>query len=334
MNEPHPVSSGESISTEVSAGADFRSMGSKRWIGGLGALGLLCLAFLPVFREWYYIAMGSDLHSHVILIPVISVYLLVTGRSGLAWDSNPSRGLGTSLIVGFLALLSWAFVATGGWSIVDSTALKIFSFIGLVWGLCFFVLGKRWMGSALFPMAFLLFMIPLPDQVVLGVEKFLMVLSAQLSGVLFAVGGVPIFRNGQMLELPGTVLEVAEECSGIRSSWVLLITSTLASYMFLPTVPRRLVLVAAVLPLAILRNSVRIFVIGWMCVNYGPEMIDHWVHRKGGPMFFAVSLVPLFLIAWLLRCWKVHGSDSKDSRGVEMPSTNHSDGKDFATEER
>jgi exosortase C (VPDSG-CTERM-specific) len=313
MSKPHPVSSGDSISTEGSAGPDFRSIGSKRWLGGLVSLGLLCLAFFPVFREWYYIALGSDLHSHVILIPLISVYLIVTGRSGLAWDSAPSRVLGILLIAGFLGLLGWALMATRNWSAVDSTALKIFSFIGLVWGLCFFVLGKRWIGSALFPMAFLLFMIPLPDQVVLGVEKFLMVLSAQLSGVLFALGGVPIFRNGQMLELPGTVLEVAEECSGIRSSWVLLITSTLASYMFLPTVPRRIALVAAVLPLAILRNSVRIFVIGWMCVNYGPEMIDHWVHRKGGPMFFAVSLVPLFFIAWLLRIWKVRGSNLKSS---------------------
>jgi exosortase/archaeosortase family protein len=82
--------------------------------------------------------------------------------------------------------------------------------------------------------------------------------------------------------------------------------------MFLPTTPRRIMLVAAVLPLAILRNAVRIFVIGWLCVHQGPEMIDSWIHRKGGPVFFAASLVPLFLLAWWLRKRKIKAA-SQDS---------------------
>jgi exosortase C (VPDSG-CTERM-specific) len=313
MSDPHPVSSCDPSSSETAGPSDFWSIGPKRMWGGLGALGLLCGVLLPVFLTWYRIAMGSDLHSHVILIPVISIYLLVTGRGELAWSSKPSPLLGIAVMAVAAAVLGWGLVANPAWSMVDSTALKILSFVGLVWGLGFWVLGSRWMRSAAFPLGFLLFMVPLPDAVVLGLEKFLMVLSAQLAAVLFAIGGIPIFRNGQVLELPGTVLEVAQECSGIRSSWVLLITSTLASYMFLPTVPRRIALVAAVLPLAILRNSVRIFVIGWMCVHYGPEMIDHWIHRKGGPLFFAASLVPLFLLAWWLRKRKVKGADLKDS---------------------
>jgi exosortase C (VPDSG-CTERM-specific) len=321
MSEPQSISNRDEFPTGTPKIPSFRSIGTKRMWGGLAGLAVLCLVFVPVFLVWYRIAMGNDLHSHVILIPLVSLYLLVTGRDELAWDSKPSLAAGIGVMAMAAAVLGWALVANPAWSEVDLTALKIFSFIGLVWGLGFLVLGGKWMSSAMFPMGFLLFMIPLPDQAVLSVEKFLMVLSAQLSGVLFAVGGVPIFRNGQILELPGTVLEVAEECSGIRSSWVLLITSVLASYMFLPTIPRRIALVAAVLPLAILRNSVRIFVIGWMCVHYGPEMIDHWVHRKGGPMFFAVSLVPLFLIAWFLRAWRVKNSGSKDSKALETSSS-------------
>ena len=205
------------------------------------------------------------------------------------------------------AVFGWALVVNPAWSVVDLTALKIFSFIGLLWGLCLMVLGWRWMRSAAFPMAFLLFMIPIPDLALVSLEKFLMVMSAWLSELLFSIGGIPVFRTGQVIELPGMVLEVAQECSGIRSSWVLLITSVLAAHLFLPTVPRKIALVAAVLPLAILRNSVRIFVIGWLCVHYGPDMIDGWIHRKGGPVFFAVSLVPLFLMAWWLRKRKIKG---------------------------
>lgn len=276
-------------------------MGNRRWWGALAALGAVSVMFTPVFQAWFRIAMGSDLHSHVILIPLVSAYLLVTDRKTLAWESKPSpvAGIGVILLAG--AVFGWAFVSTPSWSEVDLIALRILAWVGVVWGIGLLFAGSRWMRSAMFPLGFLLFMIPLPDFAALQLERVLMVMSAHLSETLFSIGGVPIFRNGQVLELPGVVLEVAQACSGIRSSWVLFITSVLAAYLFLPTVPRRIALVAAVLPLGILRNAVRIFVIGWLCVHVGPEMIDSWIHRKGGPVFFAVSLVPLFVMAWWLR---------------------------------
>jgi exosortase/archaeosortase family protein len=102
--------------------------------------------------------------------------------------------------------------------------------------------------------------------------------------------------------LPGIVLEVAQECSGIRSSWVLFITSLLASNLFLKRPWRRIVLVAFVIPLAIVRNGFRILVIGLLCVHVGPHMADSFIHRQGGPLFFVLSLGPLFLLlVWLRR---------------------------------
>ena len=108
-------------------------------------------------------------------------------------------------------------------------------------------------------------------------------------------------RHGTTFELPGIVLQVAQECSGIRSSWVLVITSILASHLFLKSPWRRIVLVAFVIPLGILRNGFRVFVIGMLCVHVGPHMVDSVIHRQGGPFFFALSLVPLFLLLWWLR---------------------------------
>ena len=104
-----------------------------------------------------------------------------------------------------------------------------------------------------------------------------------------------------MLSIPGLTLEVAKECSGIRSSWVLFITSLLASHLFLRTRWRQTVLVAFVIPLGILRNGFRIAVVGLLCVHVGPHMIDSVIHRRGGPLFFALSLVPLYLLLWWLR---------------------------------
>jgi exosortase/archaeosortase family protein len=71
--------------------------------------------------------------------------------------------------------------------------------------------------------------------------------------------------------------------------------------MFLRTTWRRVLLVLAVIPLGLLRNAVRILVISLLCVHIGPHMINSVIHRRGGPFFFAVSLVPLFAMLWLFR---------------------------------
>jgi exosortase/archaeosortase family protein len=111
-----------------------------------------------------------------------------------------------------------------------------------------------------------------------------------------------MLRAGTLLTLPGITLHVAQECSGIRSSWVLLMTSVLTSHLFLHNPWRRVVLVAFVIPLALLRNGFRILVIGLLCVHISPRMIDSFIHQRGGPIFFALSLVPLFgLMVWLRR---------------------------------
>src|SRR5207245_2243041 len=82
---------------------------------------------------------------------------------------------------------------------------------------------------------------------------------------------------------------------------VLLITSILAANMFLRTTWRRALFVGAVIPLGLLRNGFRILVVALLCVHIGPHMIDSPIHRRGGPLFFALSLVPLFLMLWLFR---------------------------------
>ena len=107
---------------------------------------------------------------------------------------------------------------------------------------------------------------------------------------MIAATGTPLLREGTVFTLPAIVLEVAEECSGIRSTWVLFITSVVASQMFLTSPWRRLVLVAFVIPLGILRNGFRILTIALLCVKVGPHMVDSVIHHRGGPIFFALSL--------------------------------------------
>jgi len=157
------------------------------------------------------------------------------------------------------------------------------------------------MKAAAFPIGFLVFFIPMPERVASGLEDFLTAGSVEVADWFFRLSGTPVYREGPVLQIPGISLEVARECSGIRSTLVLFITSVLASRVILRSPWRRAALVAAVVPLGLLRNGLRILVIGLLCVHEGSHMIDSAIHRKGGPLFFAVSLLPLFFLAWWLR---------------------------------
>ena len=101
--------------------------------------------------------------------------------------------------------------------------------------------------------------------------------------------------------LPGLELNVAPECSGIRSTLVLLITGIIAGGMFLRGRWSRLVLAAVFYPIGVLRNGLRIVTIALLSIHVDPTIMDGPVHTRGGPPFFALSLVPLFGVLFILR---------------------------------
>jgi exosortase len=165
----------------------------------------------------------------------------------------------------------------------------------------FLFFGWKWMSAAAFPIAFLIFMAPIPGAMVNWLEDVSANASAETAALYFNMLGTPLVRHGRVFELPGMVLQVAQECSGIHSSLVLFVISLIGSQLFLRTWWGRIALVAFAIPLGILRNGFRILIIGLLCVHGGPQMINSSIHRHGGPIFFALSLVPLFLLLFWLR---------------------------------
>jgi exosortase C (VPDSG-CTERM-specific) len=200
-----------------------------------------------------------------------------------------------------LTFTYWLDFAGRAPAIGDRLTLLTASFLCCLAAGGFFFFGRDWMRAAAFPLAYLIFMVPMPDAMADALETASKYASAEVANVLFHFSGTPILRAGLVFQLPNITIEVAQECSGIRSSWVLFITSILAANLFLKTRWRRFALVAFVIPLAILRNGFRIAVIGLLCVNAGPQMIHSAIHRRGGPVFFLLSLVPFLLLLWLLR---------------------------------
>jgi len=263
---------------------------------------LLALAFIHPLARLALYAAQSDLNSYILLVPFIAGYLLYTQRVRiLAACRSSIAGTVTATGIGFAALAA-GILWRPRLSINNDLGLAALAFVSFAAAGGFLFLGARWMAARAFPVAFLIFIVPLPDAAVDWLENASMLASAEATALFFNVAGTPMVRQGTVFVLPGIALQVARECSGIHSSWVLFIAGLLASNLFLRTAWRRIVLVAFVIPLGILRNGFRIFVIGLLCVHIGPYMIDSRIHRQGGPLFFALSLVPLFLLLlWLRR---------------------------------
>lgn len=303
----------QEMATKARAQAAERPVGTRsRWrdlsraqrlrvVGCAVYLLILTLLFIQPLTKLMLYAARSSLHSHIVLVPLVTGYLLYLRRKRLSGPLGSSISGTLIMALAGIATLAAGTGLRGDLSVNDELALATLSFVSLIVAGGFLFLGFTWMAAAAFPMTFLVFMVPLPDAVVNWLENGSALASAEAAALYFTATGTPLLRDGTVFQLPGIVLRVAQECSGIRSSWVLFITSLVVSHLFLRTRWRRVVLVAFVIPLGILRNGFRILVIGLLCVNVGPHMVDSVIHHRGGPLFFALSLIPLFLLLWGLR---------------------------------
>jgi exosortase len=261
---------------------------------------ILTVLFLPVLIPMAIYCAGSELNSYILLVPVIAAYLFNIRRPILPAPCGSSLGWVIAMsALGLAALGAWWH-----WKPIldpnDSYSIIALSFAFFMAAGGFHFLGTKAMAVASFPFAFLIFLAPMPTAMVDTLETASKLASAQMAGIFFDLFDVPAIQDGTRFELSDISIRVAQECSGIHSSWILLVSSLIAAHLLLRTFWRRASLLIFAVALGIVRNGFRILVIGWLCVNYGPQMIDSPIHHHGGPIFFALSLIPLFLLLWLL----------------------------------
>ncbi|MCS7089712.1 MAG: exosortase/archaeosortase family protein [Verrucomicrobiota bacterium] len=275
-----------------------------RWFGLFGVL--ISLAFAGPLAQYARYAWQTELYSHVFLIPFISAYMI-----GQQWSRRPVRVRGSPLLaivpagVGVAALQARAWL--GGQGLLaepcDHLFWQVLAWLSFLWSGLLLFLGTAFTRTYLFPLLFLVFVLPMPSSLRDGVEIFLQHASAEVAAGLFWLTGTTSFRDGLIFQLPGLTIMVAQECSGVRSTYVLFIVSWVAGYWFLRSYGLRAVLVASVLPLAVARNAFRIVTISLLTLHVDPRVIDSPLHTQGGPIFFALSMVPfLALVWWLRRC--------------------------------
>lgn len=279
--------------------ADLKGFGRR--IGWL--LLILCVPFL----DWARYPWNHDIQSYILLIPAISAYLAWINKDQILWgrrtDSGNWKGWGVAAVC-FLAgyvISKWAGMP------LKSTDANTFSAAAIVCGVL--AVARSWFLDATlkqlrFPLLFLFFAVPLPDFALTAAEVGLQHASAEVTAWFFNLTGLGHLRSGLIFQLPGIQIMVAQECSGIRSTLVLLVTSAAAGYLFLRHPGNRLLFVLSTIAIGIVRNAFRITVISWLCVEIGPHMIHSIVHKRGGPIFFALALIPTVLFLFLLRRWE------------------------------
>jgi exosortase len=241
-------------------------------------------------------------YSHIVLIPVVSAALIYLHRRAIFRRVASAPALGGALIVagGMLALIAQTGPVTDPerpW-----VSLALLALVALVVGAFALCFGTDALRSAAFPMGFLLFMVPFPPSLLHSTIVFLQRGSAEMTYVLFNLIGVPVYREGFYFALPGLAIEVAEECSGIRSFLSLLVTSVLAGHLMLRTARTRIALAVAILPIAIVKNAVRIVVLSLLAIHVDPGFITGGaLHRLGGIPLFVVTLLVIGGLIWLLQ---------------------------------
>jgi len=257
--------------------------------------------FYSPLKELFALTSQSELYSHIVLIPVISGYFFYIRRKELLSGAEYSYTFGP--LVSLLGIILY-FIGLSegvGLNANDHLALMIFSGVTFWAGGFLFFYGMQSFRVALFPILFLLFLTPIPTAVV---ETFIVVLqiaSTEISHLFFKLTGVPVLREGFVFHLPGMSIEVAKQCSGIRSSIALVITSIIAGQLFLRTGWRRLALVLSIFPVTVFKNGLRIVMLSLLGAYVDPRILGSELHKSGGIPFFGVALALLVPVLWLLK---------------------------------
>jgi exosortase len=258
-------------------------------------------AFFSPLRDLIRTAFGSEYDAYIPFIPFISAYLMYLNRQKIFSQGESSSAPGLIAMGAGILLLFFGRHQTSLLDHRDYQAIVTFAAV-LIWiggfALCQGIGSAR---AAVFPLMFLFFMVPIPGAPLEEIILFLQTGSAEVSYRFFQLSGVPVARDGFFFHLPGIDIEVAKECSGIRSSLSLVITGVLAAYLFLRTGWARVLLMLSIVPIAIVKNGIRIFTLSVLGVYWDRSILASDLHRKGGFIFFIMALVLAGAVMVLLR---------------------------------
>jgi exosortase len=227
--------------------------------------------------------------SHGFFVPMFSAYVLWEQRRRFS-ELTP-RPAWSGLVILITAMIILIVGSLGA-----ELFLARFSLLLTIAGLVVLFLGWNYMRAALLPWAFLLLMVPIPNIVLNQVTFPLQLLASKVAAVVLPWLGVPVLREGNVIQLPAMALEVAEACSGIRSLLSLVTLAIIYGYVLERRHAVRVALALASVPIAVAANSSRIIGTGLLVQYWDPDKAEGFFHMFSGWLIFVVSLSLLFLL--------------------------------------
>ncbi len=259
------------------------------------AILITCLAILyfrvvqGLVRDWI------DLpdFSHGFLVPIVSLYLVYERRKQL-FTLRP-----ISHWMGFIFLLIGIILFLLGNLATEYFTMR-FSLLIVIGGMILFLLGKDYFKTLLFPLAFLILMIPIPSILMDRITFPMQLFASKIAANTLYLIGIPVLREGNVMLLANTSLEVAEACSGIRSLISLLALSVIFAYISQKTIWKRGLLFLSTFPIAIIANAARVAGTGLLAHSYGDSVAQGFFHGFSGWILFVVAFIFLFLFGGML----------------------------------
>jgi exosortase len=257
--------------------------------------------FSKHLAQLFYLSLRQQHYPHFGLLLLAMLYLMYTHRQALsaraaycAWGGIPLVVVGVFCYL--IGLHQRPHLSQNDFLALTTLGIVIIWIGGFV--TCFGLPGMR---LTLFPLGFLLFAIPLPDALLLYVITALQSDSADMTAVLFKLSPIPFVREGFTFALPGFQIEVAHECSGIRSSIALLFIGLMVSHLWLRRWWSKAVVWLLIYPLAVFKNGLRIVTLCLLTLYVDEGFITGNVHTRGGIIFFGIALAMLLMAVLALR---------------------------------
>lgn len=278
-------------------------------------------AFAYVFRDGlvYMIERwDQEEYSHGSLIPIITLFLIWQKKDALA-----AMGAGTSLVgpagwVGTLIVLGGILVGLVG-ELSTIYLIIQYGFLMTILGVAMSLVGFRGLKLIWAPLLYLVFMVPLPSFLYANLSAELQLISSELGVAFVRWFNIPVFLEGNVIDLGIYKLQVVEACSGLRYLFPLMSFGYLSAYLYRGPVWHRLVLFLSTIPITIVMNSFRIGVIGVAVDRWGIEMAEGALHFFEGWVIFMACVAILFLEIWLFVRFTGGKRSFTDSFRIELP---------------
>jgi exosortase len=245
------------------------------------------------------LAVHDERYTYILGVTPISLWLVWLKRADIFKKYPHSTAIGPAVYLAGLLLGLAATLDTNA-----SITIRAISIVAAAVGAFTWSYGLMALKEAAFPVAFLALIVPLPSQVIEFAITVLQAGSAEATHWLLNMTGIPVLRAGYTFSLPAVDIEVARECSGIRSSMSLLVCSIVAGHMLLQSWWGRVGLGLVVVPIVILKNAIRIVTISLLGMYVDPEYFHGVLHRRAGFLFSVPAIAMLMIALWALRRWE------------------------------